>query len=124
MDIFLFRSTLLNTHYRLNLQDNRVITDNSFVVTHDEFRTVYDSGLDFEKTKDIIQDTFRKISGNIENKQTIPSLIYLCKWYLEEYNSNQCYFCLLIHSLSLIQIHHNQSKKQTGILDSICLKGV
>jgi sugar/nucleoside kinase (ribokinase family) len=78
-----------NIDWSYILQDNRVITDNSFVVTHDEFRTVYDSGLDFEKTKDIIQDTFRKISGNIENKQTIPSLIYLCKWYLEDLTYNE-----------------------------------
>ncbi|AKB48062.1 hypothetical protein MSKOL_2285 [Methanosarcina sp. Kolksee] len=77
-----------NIDWSYVLQDNHVITDNSFVVTHDEFRTLYDSGLDFDKTKDIIQDSLQKISDSIEDKNIRPSLIYVCKWYLEEITLN------------------------------------
>lgn len=64
------------------IQDKKIITDHSIVVTHDGVRTLYDSG--DHSNYGLIKETFKNISKAIKNKRIIPSFIYLSKWYLEE----------------------------------------
>jgi len=73
-----------NINWKYVIQDKRIVTDHSSVVTHGEFRTLFDSGDQSKFGSDKIKEVFGTISKEIDEKTIIPSFIYLSKWYLEE----------------------------------------
>ena len=73
-----------NINYRYLIKDKIRKTDNSFVVTHSEFRTIYDTTQEFNESNKLIEENLGKVEELITTNEIIPSLIYISKWYRGE----------------------------------------